>query len=862
MALAELFLSVYFVFVGLAPKPAIAHGSQAVVSDAITTRVAVGTDICEARTINHITHALPHSCLTTSWKLPAPTSITATNTASKGAKGSTFIEDELVSDAIKISADLNTTRVAPTDTTARTFMSFEDWKEMMLRRAGQDPQDLRTRQASDHHARDRDSADIGHAGFGEEGEISLDFEHYGEGEESSVSTTEEQNKDQVEDQVADPNLVREDGKSATVHLSKDAGKTCKERFSYSSFDAGATILKTSPGAKNAKAILVENKDTYMLLECDTSSKYVIIELSDDISVDTVVLANFEFFSSMVRHFRVSVSDRYPVKIDKWRDLGTFEALNSRDIQPFLVENPQIWAKYVRIEFLTHFGTEYYCPISLVRIHGSRMLDSWKDSESNREDDLIVAEDETGSPAIADNESQGLEPVPALNGQHVARGQNVTVWRVRFELIAAIAFNMTCPVHPEAGNPLGRLADRPTVDEAVSSDYDSEPSITETLSLGVASTKSVPQPRKLAEASPGTTNAKITNAQAASQIRNKTISRSGASPDDTVRSNDSTVANERLHNATATPTKVAMLGGQAMKNRSSGTTGPSSASPTMQEGFFNAITKRLQHVESNLTLSMKYVEDQSKHMQEALQSREQKQQIHFALFLNDLNRTVLAELYTLREQYDQIWQSTVLALESQRHRSESDLMALSTRLNLLAEEVVFQKRMAIVQAIVLLSCLFLIIFSRGASFPSLGPQIDQSSAPAYSHSSLPQTTSRQSAYQLSKDRDHPENCHTSISLALHGDDQARADSDTCFSPSSVRFQADGATPVARDFNSSFYLHLPSHLGSSPLTDPDTPNKDGTKSKHANPRKLLAVLPNDVRKSLPPLPEHSPSHDSAE
>ncbi|KAG6072347.1 hypothetical protein E4U30_007430 [Claviceps sp. LM220 group G6] len=862
MALAELFLSVYFVFVGLAPKPAIAHGSQAVVSDAITTRVAVSTDICEARTINYITHALPHSCLTTSWELPAPTSITATNTASKGANGSIFIEDELVSDAIKISADLNTTRVAPTDTTARTFMSFEDWKEMMLRRAGQDPQDLRTRQASDHHARDRDSADIGHAGFGEEGEISLDFEHYGEGEESSVSTTEEQNKDQVEDQVADPNLVREDGKSATVHLSKDAGKTCKERFSYSSFDAGATILKTSPGAKNAKAILVENKDTYMLLECDTSSKYVIIELSDDISVDTVVLANFEFFSSMVRHFRVSVSDRYPVKIDKWRDLGTFEALNSRDIQPFLVENPQIWAKYVRIEFLTHFGTEYYCPISLVRIHGSRMLDSWKDSESNREDDLIVAEDETGSPAIADNESQGLEPAPALNGQHVARGQNVTVWRVRFELIAAIAFNMTCPVHPEAGNPLGRLADRPTVDEAVSSDYDSEPSITETLSLGVASTKSVPQPRKLAEASPGTINAKITNAQAASQIRNKTISRSGASPDDTVRSNDSTVANERLHNATATPTKVAMLGGQAMKNRSSGTTGPSSASPTMQEGFFNAITKRLQHVESNLTLSMKYVEDQSKHMQEALQSREQKQQIHFALFLNDLNRTVLAELYTLREQYDQIWQSTVLALESQRHRSESDVMALSTRLNLLAEEVVFQKRMAIVQAIVLLSCLFLIIFSRGASFPSLGPQIDQSSAPAYSHSSLPQTTSRQSAYQLSKDRDHPENCHTSISLALHGDDQARADSDTCFSPSSVRFQADGATPVARDFNSSFYLHLPSHLGSSPLTDPDTPNKDGTKSKHANPRKLLAVLPNDVRKSLPSLPEHSPSHDSAE
>ncbi|PHH69688.1 hypothetical protein CDD80_6562 [Ophiocordyceps camponoti-rufipedis] len=174
---------------------------------------------------------------------------------------------------------------------------------------------------------------------------------------------------------------------AVVRRSKDAGKTCKERFSYASFDAGATVLKSAAGAKNARAILVENKDSYMLLECAVPLKYVIVELSDDILVDTVVVANFEFFSSMIRHFRVSVSDRYPVKVDKWRELGVFEARNSRDIQPFLVKDPQIWAKYIRIEFLTHYGNEYYCPVSLLRVHGSRMLDSWKDSETGREEDL-------------------------------------------------------------------------------------------------------------------------------------------------------------------------------------------------------------------------------------------------------------------------------------------------------------------------------------------------------------------------------------------------------------------------------------------------------------------------------------------
>lgn len=168
-----------------------------------------------------------------------------------------------------------------------------------------------------------------------------------------------------------------------------------------------------------------------------------------------------------------------------------------------------------------------------------------------------------------------------------------------------------------------------------------------------------------------------------------------------------------------------------KPRSTGASGASAAAapPTVQEGgFFNAMTKRLQKVESNLTLSLKYVEEQSRHVQEALQRGEHKQHARVALFLSDLNHTVFAELRNIRDQYDQIWQSTVLALESQAERAERDMMALSTRLNLLADEVVFQKRMAIVQAVILLSCLFLVIFSRGVSNPSLSPSSDQPSSP--------------------------------------------------------------------------------------------------------------------------------------
>ena len=67
----------------------------------------------------------------------------------------------------------------------------------------------------------------------------------------------------------------------------------------------------------------------------------------------------------------------------------------------------------------------------------------------------------------------------------------------------------------------------------------------------------------------------------------------------------------------------------------------------------------------------------------------------------------------REQYDQIWQSTVIELENQREQSQREIIAVSTRLGILADEVVFQKRMFIVQSLLLLVCIGLVLFSRGA-----------------------------------------------------------------------------------------------------------------------------------------------------
>ena len=161
------------------------------------------------------------------------------------------------------------------------------------------------------------------------------------------------------------------------------GRVYKEKFNFASLDCAATIIKTNSEASAAGSILVENKDKYLLNVCSAPNQFVIIELCEDILVEEVVMANFEYFSSTFKDIRLSVADGYPASETKngWVVLGDFLAENTRRLQSFRIDNPRIWAKYLRIEVLSHYGNEYYCPISLVRVHGKTMMEEFRMSES-------------------------------------------------------------------------------------------------------------------------------------------------------------------------------------------------------------------------------------------------------------------------------------------------------------------------------------------------------------------------------------------------------------------------------------------------------------------------------------------------
>jgi hypothetical protein len=122
------------------------------------------------------------------------------------------------------------------------------------------------------------------------------------------------------------------------------------------------------------------------------------------------------------------------------------------------------------------------------------------------------------------------------------------------------------------------------------------------------------------------------------------------------------------------------------------------------------------LETNSSLNIQYIEEQSRILRDAFMQTEKHQLKKTENFLNHLNETVMAELKGFRTQYDQLWQSTVIELEESRARSQREMTAFSTRLTMLADELVWAKRMNVVQSILLLLSLGLFVFaSKGKEY---------------------------------------------------------------------------------------------------------------------------------------------------
>jgi hypothetical protein len=749
--------------------PVGSHSST--LSTQLAGRSANPNATCPSRTINYITHTLPQQCLrtdrasVTAANLSDTTSSISvtTSTPALGVSNGTKDHVKIASQSVatggskdpnsetvpieKSSASTETPTAIVHETESETdspldnanFLSFEDWKRQNLVKAGQSPENIGVRSQALNGERKRPGINNALDTLGEESEIELDFSGFGASHDDINERSSSSASNSAEAQGSP---------SPPTARSKDAGKTCKERTNYASFDCAATILKNNPESKSGSSVLVENKDSYMLNKCSAGNKFLIVELCNDILVDTIVLANYEFFSSIFRHFRISVSDRYPVKMEKWKDLGTFEARNTREVQAFLIENPLIWARYLRIEFLTHYGNEYYCPVSLLRVHGTTMMDEFRHQEEvargESQDEEVVADPDvpvqtpippetpTASP---ETQESTVEVITSSDSQPSETSHEPHARAVieKVDLTEDIEEYLgQCSAYPDLLRSFGLLAP----------DYPScrmgeQPQVlkTATASMGASSISSLSTPQ--ASSSADRPSNSVTNSaspedskvQVPSSSAQSSTSSTTPGSNSKVGSVDSSTNANRPSTSSTSSTVVAPPVSRPREEAASSSVprnstppsnstraAPSSttahpAQPSTQESFFKSVHKRLQQLESNSTLSLQYIEEQSRILRDAFSKVEKRQLTSTTNFLAHLNSTVMGELQGFRQAYDQLWQSTVIELEGQREQYQREMLALSTRLTLVADELVWQKRMGIVQSTLLLLCLALVLFNR-------------------------------------------------------------------------------------------------------------------------------------------------------
>lgn len=231
------------------------------------------------------------------------------------------------------------------------------------------------------------------------------------------------------------------GKQATgqvgsaVHRMEPGGK----EYNYASAAKGAKVLAFNKEAKGASNILDKDKDKYLRNPCSAEDKFVIMELSEETLVVTIEIVNFEHYSSNLKDFELLSSLVYPS--DTWENIGNFTASNVKHAQRFAVQEPK-WARYLRLNLVSHYGSEFYCTLSALEVYGvdavERMLEdliSVRDAHGGPEEpkpdetssvDSIFSDDQYADLVAGPNYDQGDAEREALTTprQDVSKGNGV------------------------------------------------------------------------------------------------------------------------------------------------------------------------------------------------------------------------------------------------------------------------------------------------------------------------------------------------------------------------------------------------------------------------------------------------------
>ncbi|KAK1591875.1 hypothetical protein Q3G72_015080 [Acer saccharum] len=166
-------------------------------------------------------------------------------------------------------------------------------------------------------------------------------------------------------------------------------------YNFASASKGAKVLAVNKEAKGAPNILGKDMDKYLINPCSAEGKFVVIELSEEILVYTIEVANFEHHSSNLKHFKLLGSLVYPT--ESWVEIGNFTAKNVKQSQRFLLPEPK-WVRYLKLILLSHHGSEFYCTLSTVQVYGVDAVEHMLEDLISDQDNKLASEESTEEPS--------------------------------------------------------------------------------------------------------------------------------------------------------------------------------------------------------------------------------------------------------------------------------------------------------------------------------------------------------------------------------------------------------------------------------------------------------------------------------
>ncbi|KZT28717.1 hypothetical protein NEOLEDRAFT_1128893 [Neolentinus lepideus HHB14362 ss-1] len=503
-----------------------------------------------------------------------------------------------------------------------------------------------------------------------------------------------------------------------------------DRFNYASMDCSARVHIAHRSAKSPYNILSSKKDRYMLSPCakpDGEKQFVVVELCDDIRIDTVQLANFEFFSGVFKDFTVSVTKVYTDDVSEWTYAGTYRAKNVRGVQSFHPPTSlRDFYRYIRIDFHSHYGNEYYCPISLLRVYGLTHLEEFKwDIWAHEAEAEGKAKRSAMEEAVAASTQSQQVPPPADRPKEETPTV-VTVSTAQVESMSKTVAQESPPVHSaettdlvaatssNESNSSARIAadsseglSIPIKHESTNSTKETQPSAgshsTDTAgpkdtSAHSTSTATKQEDSHKAQNTVTTHDSRSQQATLATQsdtMSTSTVSPSASHGNSSAASQDARTAHLDSHTSTSPPSSSTSIP-TVIPSPSSATIVSLSHQSTGGESIYRTIMNRLSALEGNTTLYARYVEEHTAAIREVLRRLGE-----------DVGR-----LEGLSKAQAQMYQRSIHEFDRYRRKLEIEHGELLSRVNYLADEVVLEKRLGIAQLCLLLVVLVFMGLTRG------------------------------------------------------------------------------------------------------------------------------------------------------